>query len=468
MEPLEAGIRMTVGRPILTADGMRAAEAATIEAGTPVEELMERAGIAAAEAIARFAGSQPTLILCGPGNNGGDGYVIARSLAEQGFDVRVAALGEPKSPAARQARERWTGAVEPLDCTSAAPLLVDALFGTGLTRGLDESTSGALLGLAAEARVRVAVDLPSGAATDDGHLLSSIPDFDLTVTFATLKPSHLLQPAAHHMGRLVIADIGIEARSDLTEIGMPRLAPPGPNDHKYSRGYVAVLAGEMPGAAALTASAALRAGAGYVRLASNTFLGNVPRAVVQGGDLAAILQDERIGALAIGPGHGRSEGAGRRLVEAAGCACPLVLDADALVLLSARLSLLAGVDAILTPHAGEFERLFGAGEGSKLDRTRRAAAEAGAVIVFKGPDTVVAAPDGRTAIAPVATSWLASAGTGDVLTGVIAAMRAGGLPAFEAACAGVWIHGEAAKRAGAGLIADDLIEALPAVLARCL
>jgi hydroxyethylthiazole kinase-like uncharacterized protein yjeF len=459
---------MTIGRPILTADGMRAAEAATIDAGTPVEELMERAGTAAAEAIGRFASAQPTLVLCGPGNNGGDGYVIARVLREQGFGVRVAAPAEPKSLAARQARERWTGAVEPLDGATGAPLLVDALFGTGLSRGLDEEVSDALSRLADAAHIRVAVDLPSGVATDDGQVLSPVPDFDLTVTFATLKPSHLLQPAARHMGRLVIADIGIEAQSDLTEIGRPHLPGPSPDDHKYSRGYVAVLAGDMPGAAALTASAALRAGAGYVRLGAESLLANVPKAVVQGGDVVALLDDQRIGAVAIGPGLGRSEAAEARLVQLLGCEHPIVLDADALGLMAGRLPMLAGCDAILTPHAGEFERLFGASDASKVERTRQAAAHARAVVVFKGADTVIAAPDGRAAIAPEATPWLATAGTGDVLTGIIAAMRGRGLAAFEAACAGVWIHGQAARAAGPGLIADDLLEALPTVLASCL
>jgi len=456
------------GRPILTADGMRAAEAAAIEAGTPVEELMERAGTLAAEAIGRFAGSAPALILCGPGNNGGDGFVIARALAERGLPVRVATLGEPRTSAARTARDRWSGPVEPLEGAPAAPLLVDALFGTGLTRGLDAATSGALLRLAGKALTRVAIDLPSGAATDDGSLFSPVPRFDMTVTFATLKPSHLLQPAARHMGRLVVADIGIEADSRLREIGRPHLPGPGPDDHKYSRGYVAVLAGEMPGAAALTAAAALRAGAGYVRLAANAMVANIPKAVVQGGSQENLLQDKRIGALIVGPGLGRSDGAGHALSGAIRSGRPLVLDADALVLLAGGLDRLAGVDAILTPHSGEFDRLFGADEGAgKVERALAAAAQAGAVVVFKGADTVVAAPDGRAAIAPVASSWLASAGTGDVLAGIIAAMRARGLPSFVAACAGVWVHGAAAQEAGAGLIADDLIDALPAVLARC-
>lgn len=456
---------------ILTADEMRAAEQRVIDAGTPVETLMERAGMAAAEAIWRFAGPLPTLILCGPGNNGGDGYVIARRLSERGVAVRVAATGEPQSPAARWAREQWTGAVEDMAGAAPAPLLVDALFGTGLKRALDQADNEALLRLARGATVRVAVDLPSGCATDDGSILSPVPDYDLTATFATLKPSHLLQPAARHMGRIVIADIGIEAAGALRLAERPKLAAPGPDDHKYSRGYVAVVAGEMAGATALTASAAARSGAGYVRLLAREPVIGVPQAVVQSpGAAVDLLGDGRIDAVVIGPGLGRSDRS-RSLLEAAlQSGHPLILDADALAILAD-----AGLEAlreakhvpILTPHAGEFARLFSV-EGSKVERARAAARLARAVIVFKGPDTVVAAPDGRAAIAPPASPWLATAGTGDVLTGIIAAMRAGGLDAFDAACAGVWLHARAGEKAGRGLVADDLVAHLPASLIECL
>lgn len=452
---------------ILTADEMRAAEAAAIAAGTPVETLMERAGLAAAEAIWRFAGPLPTLVLCGPGNNGGDGYVIARALTERGVDVRVAALSEPQSPAARWAADLWHGKVEALSDVAEAAMLVDALFGTGLTRPLETATAEALRRLAGEAAVRVAIDLPSGVATDDGRILSPVPDYDLTVTFATLKPSHLLQPAARYMGRIAIADIGIQAVSRLMAIGRPHLPAPDPDDHKYTRGYVAVFGGEMPGAVALTAAAALRAGAGYVRLISSSLVSGVPSAVVQGStdDWAP---DSRIGALAVGPGLGRGEEARPLLDKALAARGPLVLDADALALLDpAQLRGLAH-EAILTPHAAEFQRLFGELLGSKIEQAREAASRTDAVVVFKGADTVVAAPDGRTAIARPALAWLATAGTGDVLTGIVAAMRARGLEAFEAACAAVWIHGRAAEHGGAGLVADDLIVQLPAVIAECL
>jgi len=451
---------------VLTAAEMRSAEAAAVAAGTPVETLMERAGLAAAEAIRRFAGPLPALVLCGPGNNGGDGYVVARALAARGVTVRIAASGEPGSAAARVASELWRGPVEPLAEARPAPLLIDALFGTGLARPLGDGLASGLRALAARASVRVAIDLPSGVATDDGAILSAVPDYDLTVAFQTLKPSHLLQPAARHMGRIVVADIGIEASSRLHRIARPRLRPPGADDHKYSRGYVAILAGEMPGAAALAAAAALRAGAGYVRLFASEIVPAVPAAVVQ-DPAAPFRADPRIGALALGPGLGTGERGRATLRSALASGLPLVLDADALNLLPG----LAGADlegAILTPHAGEFARLFGAGAGSKVEQARAAARGLGAVVVAKGADTVVAAPDGRAAIAAPASPFLASAGTGDVLTGIVAAMRASGLAPFEAACAGVWLHGRAAALCGPALIADDLVAQLPAAVAGCL
>jgi hydroxyethylthiazole kinase-like uncharacterized protein yjeF len=446
-------------RFILTAEEMRAAEQQAIDSGTSVEMLMERAGAAAAEAIWRYAGPLPALILCGPGNNGGDGYVIARHLKARGVKVRVAALGEPRSEAARWACSGWDEDVETLGQAEAAQVLVDALFGTGLTRPLDAAAVSELARLTSAASVRIAVDLPSGVATNDGSILSPVPDYDLTVTFAALKPSHLLQPAARHMGRLVIADIGVEARSRLHLIARPSLPPPGPDDHKYSRGYVAVIAGEMSGAAALASEAALRSGAGYVRLIAAVAVSGVPQAIVQG---QGGLEDPRIGALVIGPGLGRGPEAAALLDEALGPGHPLVLDADALFLLAGepeRLRTLPHLP-ILTPHGGEFEHLFGAAEGSKVEQARRAAERANGVLIFKGPDTVVAAPDGRAAIAPAASPFLASAGTGDVLAGIVGAMRARGLDAFDAACAAVWLHARAAEEVGPGLIADDLVAAL--------
>ena len=455
------------GRTILTAGEMRAAEEAVIAAGTPVETLMERAGIAAAEAIWRFAGPLPALVLCGPGNNGGDGYVIARALRARGMEVRLAAMAEPKSGAALAAKESWGGPVEPLADAAGATMLIDALFGTGLARPLDEALTRRLLALAAEAQVRVAVDLPSGVATDDGAILSPVPDYDLTITFQTLKPAHLLQPAARHMGRTVVADIGIEAASRLEAIGRPRLPGPGPDDHKYRRGYVAVLGGDMPGASALAAAAAARAGAGFVRFFAAAFVGALPAAVVQSPGVE-FAHDDRIGALVVGPGLGLGNRSEEVLAGVVSGETPLVIDADALNLLSRSDLPRFSQVPVLTPHAWEFRRLFGELPGSKVEQARAAAARADAVILYKGADTVVAGPDGRAAIAPPAPHWLASAGTGDVLAGIVGAMRAAGLEPFEAACTAAWLHGRSAELAGPVLIADDLIANLPGAVAECL
>lgn len=457
---------------ILTAAEMRAAEARAIATGTPVALLMERAGAGAAEAIWRFAGPMPALVLCGPGNNGGDGYVIARLLRARGVPVTVAALGEPASPAARAARQAWDDDIVSLDEAEPRPLLVDALFGTGLARGLDEPVHGRLCALAAAAGTRVAIDLPSGVSTDGGALLSPVPTYHLTVTFGGLKPAHLLQPAARHIGRIALVDIGVSAESRLTLLSRPQLERPGPDDHKYTRGLVTIVAGEMPGASALAAAAAARCGAGAVRLQSRDYTYNVPRSVIQApGRPLDRIDDERIGSVLAGPGLPIDETGRALLEEVLDKPHPLILDAGALQLLAQQgRERLAQLDElpILTPHEGEFSKLFGSGEGSKIERARAAAAAIGAVVVYKGPDTVVAHPDGRAALHPSTSNWLATGGTGDVLAGAVAAVRAAGLDAFAAAQAGVWLHGRAAERAGPALIADDLIDQLPRAVAECL
>lgn len=448
------------GRPILTAEAMRVAEQAAIDAGTKVEELMERAGAALAEAVYRFGGPMPVLVLCGPGNNGGDGYVAARHLAQRGVHVRIAALAEPKSDAAKWARSHWAGPVERLgDETEAAPLVIDALFGTGLTRGLDKGAAGQLSRLCADAQLSVACDLPSGVETDSGAELSPIPAFDMTVTFGALKPAHLLHPAMHKCGRLVLADIGIEADAAWHEIEPPRLPPLDPGGHKYDRGLVHALAGAMPGAIALAAKAAAYAGAGYVRVSTSRPIDGLPSSIVQIDH--APVNDGRIGCLLVGPGLGDVP---QVLTLALTSKAPKVIDADGITHLGEP-ERLEGQDAIITPHDGEFRKLFGDVAGSKPERALEAARRSQAVVVYKGPDTLVAAPDGRLGFGPRAHPWLASAGTGDVLAGLIAALRARGLPAFEAACAGVWLHGRAADIAGPQLIADDLAAAIPAAIA---
>ena len=444
------------GRPILTAAAMRAAEQAVIDAGSSVEKLMERAGAALAEAIYLFAGPMPALFLCGPGNNGGDGYVAARHLAERGVDVRVAALSEPVSAPCKWARGQWSGAVEQLSNTTASEgLIVDCLFGTGLKRGLEPSVAEQLSRLSDAAVARVACDLPSGVDSDSGDELSLVPTFDMTVTFGALKPAHRLHPAMHKCGRLVLADIGITAGHKWREIGPPALLQLDPGGHKYNRGLVHALAGTMPGAIALAARAAANAGAGYVRVSTSRPIDGLPSSIVQ-TDTGSV-NDPRIGCLLVGPGLGDLP---QVLTLALTSKAPKVLDADAIALLGEP-ERLRGQDAIITPHEGEFPKLFGDIEGTKPERALEAARRSGAIIVFKGPDTLVAAPDGRLGFAPPAPAWLASAGTGDVLAGIIAAMRARGLEAFDAACAGVWLHGHAARIAGPQLIADDLANAVP-------
>jgi hydroxyethylthiazole kinase-like uncharacterized protein yjeF len=447
-------------RPILTADAMRAAEDAAIDAGTSVEKLMERAGAGLAEAAYRFAGPLPALVLCGPGNNGGDGYVAARHLKARGANVRVAALAEPKSDAAQWARSQWDGEVERLAAdTAPAPLIIDAIFGTGLKRGLEDSVVQQLSRLCEAAVVRVACDLPSGIETDSGAELSEAPAFDLTVTFGALKPAQRLFPAMSKCGRVVLADIGIAADPQWHEIAPPALPPLDPGGHKYDRGLVHALAGKMPGAIALAATAAAKAGAGYVRVSTSRPIETLPASIVQVD--TAEVNDPRIGCLLVGPGMGDIP---QVLTLALTSRAPKVLDADAIGHLGEP-ERLKGQDAIVTPHAGEFAKLFGEIEGTKAEQALEAARRCGAVVVYKGPDTIVAAPDGRVGFAPPAPAWLASAGTGDVLSGLIAALRARGVAAFDAACAGVWLHGRAAEIAGPGLIADDLAAAIPRAIA---
>jgi hydroxyethylthiazole kinase-like uncharacterized protein yjeF len=426
-------------RPILTAAKMRAAEQAAVDGDTNVETLMERAGTALAEAAWLYAGPIETLVLCGSGNNGGDGRVAARHLEARGMKVRTATL-------------------DTLATARPAPMVIDCLFGTGLKRPLEATVSKHLLRLVGQAQVAVACDLPSGVSSDDGALLSPVGTFDLTVTFGALKPAHLLMRAMAHMGRIILADIGLEVADEWHEIAAPILPPLDPAGHKYGRGLVHCLAGKMPGAIALAAHAAARAGAGYVRVSTSRSIDGLPSAIVQTD--TAEVNDSRIGAIVVGPGLGDIPPV---LTLALTAGKPVIIDADAIRLVGEP-ERLKGHDTILTPHEGEFGKLFGELPGSKADRALEAARRSGAVVVYKGPDTLVASPDGRLGFAPPAPAWLASAGTGDVLAGIVAAFRARGMPSFEAASAGVWVHCRAAEIAGPGMIADDLVAAIPLAL----
>lgn len=447
---------------VLTAAQMRAAEDDLIAAGTCVEVLMDRAGRGAAEWVWRMAGRQRVTVLCGPGNNGGDGYVIAQALLERSGDAAVIATDEPRTEVARDARSRFTGEVLAATGEASGEVFVDCLFGSGLSRQLTDAHAALLDRLAGQHRHRIAIDLPSGVDADSGAWLSSSrPGYDLTLALGAWKQAHFLMPAAASMGALHLVPIGVGAVEGAPQrLPRPQLRTPAADAHKYRRGLVAVVGGAMPGAAALAADASLRAGAGYVRLSAPEPV-QASHAVVQSrkADFA------KASAVLVGPGLGRDAAAADLLREALSSGVPTVADADALWLLAKD----AGLPrpAIVTPHEGEFVQLFGDMPGDKVERARQAALS-GSVVVYKGPDTVIAAPDGRVALAPRASSWLSTAGTGDVLAGLCAARLAVTSDPFAAACEAVWLHGEAARLARTAFAADDLVTHIPAALAACL
>ena len=462
---------------ILTAAEMQQAEQAVIDSGTSVEELMRRAGQGAAQMIWRIAAAQPTLVLCGPGNNGGDGYVIAQWLLEKGVDVTVAAPIEPKTEAARHARSLWTGpTVVALAEAQPAAQFIDCLFGTGLTRAVGDDWFAHFSRLFAGAKRRVAIDLPSGVESDHGALLNDIGTFDTTIALGAYKPSHLLEPARSKMGNLVGIDIGITADSQLGILPRPRLSGPSSDDHKYSRGLVAVVAGAMQGAAQLTAMAAQKAGAGYVKIfAGPGFESPHPSIVVETvQDMAGLqekLSDRRISAIVIGPGLGRDDHAKGLLTTALGTGAPLVIDADALTVAGSAFSDLVkarSAETIATPHAGEFSGLIEGGLQDRLGDSRKLARQAECTILLKGPDTVIVHPDGEASIAARSCPWLSTAGTGDVLAGMIASRLATGISGYKAACEGQWLHSRAATLAGPAFTPEMLIDRIPASLQECL
>lgn len=417
-----------------------------------VAPLMEAAGRAVARAILRRYRPCRVLVLAGPGNNGGDGRVAARYLAQAGWNVRVRGLAEAEVAEVRR-----------------AGLVVDALFGAGLARDLTGKAAD-LLGAAGRI---VAVDVPSGVDGATGQVRGYAPQAELTVTFFRKKPGHLLYPGRGLCGELLLRQIGMAAavlddiRPQCWEntpalFTLPRRAAQG---HKYTAGDVTVPAGALPGAARLACAAARRAGAGMVTLATP-----VPMAVPEAGlilrtePLEVLLQDKRRQTWVVGPGLGVGQ-AGDTLATLLAAGGKLILaDADALTACTNAPEKLRGV-AVVTPHAGEFARVFGPAGADRLHAARHAAGLCGAVVVLKGADTIIAAPDGRAAINSNAPPYLATGGTGDVLAGLIAALLAQGMAPFAAACAGVWLHGDAATRAGPGLLAEDLPPLLPAAMA---
>ncbi len=448
--------------------------------GVPGPTLMANAGRAVTRAVQSSFKACRTLVLAGPGNNGGDGYVAARLLAQQGWPVRVAALAPPRAGSdAAAAALLWHGPMVPFTPTEAAraDLVIDAVFGAGLARDVD--------GLAAEtlraAQRVVTVDVPSGVDGATGAVRGYAPQAELTVTFFRLKPGHLLLPGRLLCGTLALADIGlpeavlhqVAPRCFANLPGLWTVPRPGDEGHKYSRGHVTVIGGaEMTGAARLTAEAARRAGAGLVSIAASergdVYRTGPPGLLVTEAPLDTLLADARRLVWVCGPGLGLAAArtALPRLLQAGR---RVVVDADALTAFAGAPEALRGA-AVLTPHAGEFARVFGApdaghGANNRLAAARAAAARTGAVVLLKGPDTIIAAPDGCAAINASAPPWLATAGAGDVLSGLIAGLLAQGMPDWDAACAGAYLHGLAAQIAGPSLVVEDLLPALATILA---
>ncbi|WP_424813929.1 NAD(P)H-hydrate dehydratase [Roseococcus sp. YIM B11640] len=439
--------------------------------------LMEAAGHAVALAIQRRFRPCRVLVLAGPGNNGGDGYVVARRLEQAGWDVSVAAAAPPRPGSdAKGAAARWRGRMATLADVPRAGLVVDALFGAGLARDFEGSFAHALRGCAAPV---VAVDVPSGMDGATGAVRGFAPQAALTVTFFRAKPGHLLLPGRDLCGELVVADIGLPAHV-LASIRPRAFAngpalwdrpAPGSASHKHSRGHVTIVSGaEMTGAALLAARAARRTGAGLVTIACPSAEAAQIHRIAEPGALvieaagmdavaAAIVDDPRREVILAGPGLPPGDATRGLLRALLAAQRRVVADAGALTAFAGDAEALRGV-AVVTPHAAEFTRVFGSAQ-DRLAATRAAAARIGGAVLLKGADSVVAAPDGRVAVNHNAPPWLATGGTGDVLAGIAASLLAQGMPPFEAACAAAWMQGEAAMRIGPGLIAEDLPDALP-------
>lgn len=458
---------------VLTAEQMRAAEQALFDAGTTVSELMEVAAGGAAEWVRRVAAGRPVTVLCGPGNNGGDGYVIARLLREAGNAVTVIAPLPPRTEAAQQARARWD---DPVGTGTGVPggeggeVFVDCLFGSGLGRPLVAQHALLLRDLAARHRYRIAIDLPSGVATDTGAVLGErLPAYDLTLALGAWKFAHWSLPGRALMGQLRLVPIGIGAVEGAAQVmTRPRIAAPAADSHKYRRGLLGIVSGAMPGASLLAAAAAQRAGAGYVKLLAPAADPRTPPDVVTDtAPLAEALGDPRMAAVLVGPGLGRGDAARAALMAALTHARALVLDADALMLLTPAM-LPQGKPILATPHDGELESLcrsFGIIADGRRARALALARVSGMVVLAKGPDTCISAPGGTLTLAPPAPSWLSVAGTGDVLAGIASSRMAAGSDPFTAASEAVWLHAEAARLAGPAFAPSALAQQVTQALA---
>jgi ADP-dependent NAD(P)H-hydrate dehydratase / NAD(P)H-hydrate epimerase len=482
---------MNLDTALLNVQQMGEADRLTVAAGKPVIELMENAGSVVAREIEKRWSARPAIVLCGPGNNGGDGFVAARHLSETGWPVRIALLG-PRDRlvgAASHHAELWGGAIEPLTpaVLDGAELVVDALFGAGLRRALEGAAAETLAAAASRRLPLVAIDVPSGLMGDTGEALGAVASV-LTVTFFRKKPGHLLLPGRSLCGEVVAADIGTPASvieqvaPDTFEndplLWLSELPRPHDGCNKYTRGHALIAGGyPMTGAARMAARAAARAGAGLTTIAvpvialpiyATALTSIMVRPIAAPEDFQLLLDDRRFTAFLIGPGAGTGDETRARVQAMMKSGRPAVLDADALTAFQDDPNLLCRAVAgscVLTPHDGEFRRLFDP-NGDKLIRTRAAARRSGTVIVLKGSDTVIAAPDGRAIINANAPPTLATAGSGDVLSGIVLGLLAQGMEPFLAAAAAVWMHGAAAIEFGPGLIAEDLPDLLPGVFRR--
>lgn len=480
---------------LLTCAQMAMADAAAIAGGMPGADLMEAAGRAVAEAVLERHLPRPVVVLCGPGNNGGDGFVAARHLHAAGWPVRVALLGDRSvlHGDAASASQAWKGPVEALSLglLDGHPLVIDALFGAGLGRPIDGIAGELIDRMNAEALHVVSVDVPSGLHGDSGEVMGHAPMAECTVTFFRAKPGHYSVEGLRRCGSLRVVDIGI-TRSVLKAIA-PQLWLNAPvlwqehlrhedrGTHKYARGHLTILGGATAtGAARLAALAGRRAGAGLVTIATphatmavyqTAEPGNLIAEIEDGESFARLLGDERRNAILVGPGSGLNERTRASVVAVLATGRPVVLDADALTIFAgnpASLFELIRGPVLLTPHEGEFRRLFPALSAipGKVERTRQAARQSGATVLLKGPDTVIAAPDGCAVINVHAPATLATAGSGDVLAGMAAGLIARGLSPLAAGAAAAWLHGDCAFRfKRPGLIAEDLIGRIPEALA---
>jgi len=488
---------------LLTTAEMAEADRLAIAGGVPGITLMKNAGRAVADVACRAVECRRVVIVAGPGNNGGDGFVAARYLAARGYIVRVCFVGERtrlKGDAALAA-EQWTGPVEEASPAKLAgcDLIIDALFGAGLDRDVDGLARTMIGAMNGEGVPIIAVDLPSGINGTSGAVMGAAVNATRTVTFFRRKTGHLLLPGRLHCGPVEVSDIGIsdnvlgtikpQTFANGPQLWSASFPQPGLQGHKYTRGHTVVVSGgpSSTGAARLAARGALRAGAGLVTIASPrealainaaASLAVMVRPVDGAAELRSFLADKRRNAIVLGPGGGVGAAMQEQVLAALASQAAVVLDADALTSfadaprkLASEIGKRPRQDVVLTPHEGEFSRIFNniskkTNFNSKLEKTRLAADLCGAVVVHKGADTVVAAPGGRAAIANNGPPSLATAGSGDVLAGIVAGLMAQGMHAFDAASAAVWLHGEAAAEFGAGLIAEDLPEMLPAVYQR--